>query len=362
MKIPRRFWTQALKLMLCALLLLWVFHGIFLQEGRVAIEQKDVDWDDLKRSEQIIAAWSEGPKAIWKTLSVVHPLAYAVSLFFMGLTLLLGTMRWRMALAAQGLNLPFSRAVEISLIAHFFNSFLLGSTGGDLLKAYYAARETHHKKTEAVTTVFVDRLIGLFSMLLFAAFLMILNRSLIVNQDMIAALSVTIVGMLVACGFLVYLAFWGRNSGKESLLSKWLQKLPKGDYLERSLRSCRVIGKQRGFLIKALALSMALNLALVLQFAAVAYGLGLSVSFTTLMFIVPAIICISALPLTPSGLGVREHLFVQTLTVTAIGVDAKLALSLSLLAYSGSLAWSVLGGIVYVNLKDSRDLDEVTKE
>jgi hypothetical protein len=50
------------------------------------------------------------------------------------------------------------------------------------------------------------------------------------------------------------------------------------------------------------------------------------------------------------------------LTVTAIGVDAKLALSLSLLAYSGSLAWSVLGGIVYVNLKGSQDLDEVTKE
>ena len=41
---------------------------------------------------------------------------------------------------------------------------LLGSTGGDLLKAYYAARESHHKKTEAVVTVFVDRLIGLFSM------------------------------------------------------------------------------------------------------------------------------------------------------------------------------------------------------
>ena len=36
------------------------------------------------------------------------------------------------------------------------------------MKAYYAARETHHKKTEAVLTVFVDRVIGLWSMLLFA--------------------------------------------------------------------------------------------------------------------------------------------------------------------------------------------------
>ena len=53
-------------------------------------------------------------------------------------------------------------------MAQFFNAFLLGSTGGDLLKAYYAARETHHRKTEAVVTVLVDRLIGLFSMLALA--------------------------------------------------------------------------------------------------------------------------------------------------------------------------------------------------
>lgn len=352
---------QGLKLTLCALLLLWVFHAIFLQEGRIAVEQSGVTWDDLDRSEQFRAAWSEGPKIIWKTLRIVDPLAYAISLAFMGLTLLIGTMRWRLALKAQGLALPFSRAAEISLIAHFFNSFLLGSTGGDLLKAYYAARETHHKKTEAVTTVFVDRLIGLFSMLLFAALLMFPNRLLIGNHDLIAAVSITIIGMLIVCGLLVYLAFWGRNSAEESLLSRWLRKLPKGDYLERSLRSCRVYGRKSGFLIKALALSMALNLACVLQFAAVARGLGLTLPFTSLMFIVPAIICISALPITPSGLGVREHLFVGTLTVAAINVDAKLALSLSLLAYSGSLLWSVLGGVFYINLKDSQRLDEVTE-
>ena len=47
--------------------------------------------------------------------------------------------------------------------------------GGDLMKAYYAARETHHKKTEAVTAVFVDRLVGLWAMLLFAGAMMLLN-------------------------------------------------------------------------------------------------------------------------------------------------------------------------------------------
>jgi hypothetical protein len=65
--------------------------------------------------------------------------------------------RWRMGAAgAWARSAVEPLAAEISLVAHFFNSFLLGSTGGDLMKAYYAARETHHKKTEAVMTVFAD--------------------------------------------------------------------------------------------------------------------------------------------------------------------------------------------------------------
>ena len=67
---------------------------------------------------------------------------------------------------------------------------------------------------------------------------------------------------------------------------------------------------------------------------------------------VPTIICISALPVTPSGLGVRENLFVMTLTVPEIGIASTHALSLSLLAYAGSLFWSLVGGIIYLCSKD----------
>ena len=94
------------------------------------------------------------------------------SLLLVGLALCLGVVRWRIVLKAQGLDLSLARATRISFVAQFFNSFLLGSTGGDLIKAYYAARETHHRKTEAVTTVFVDRLVGLWAMLLFAGMMM----------------------------------------------------------------------------------------------------------------------------------------------------------------------------------------------
>jgi hypothetical protein len=53
---------------------------------------------------------------------------------------------------------------------------------------------------------------------------------------------------------------------------------------------------------------------------------------------------------------VRENLFVQMLAV--IGVDPTSALSLSLLAYAGSLFWSLVGGVVYLVLKEKHHLTE----
>ena len=283
----------------------WILHAIFLREGQLAAERLGQSWDALSRWEQWKAGWQHGPRELWRVLCLIDPVAGFGSLVLMGLTILLGVVRWRMVLCVQGLNLPFGRAAEISLVAHFFNSFLLGSTGGDLLKAYYAARETHHKKTEAVTTVFVDRLIGLLSMLLFACLMMIPNLSLLSDHGLLRTVSVFILCMMLGCGLVAGLSFWGGISRTLPQARVWLRKLPKGDLLERSLDSCRCFGSELGFLFRALVLSMVLNVICVFQVLVLAWGLKLDVAALPLFVIVPIIICISALPITPSGLGAR---------------------------------------------------------
>src|SRR5204862_7781988 len=135
------------------------------------------------QADQWNTAWHYGPIELWHNLSIVDASALALSIAIIGTALALGIYRWRTVLRVHGLNLSWGRATEISLVAHFFTSFLLGSTGGDLMKAYYAARETHHKKTEAVVTVFVDRLIGFWAMLLFAGLMMIPNASLLFGNS-----------------------------------------------------------------------------------------------------------------------------------------------------------------------------------
>ena len=111
------------RLVICFLLLAWIFHAIFMNEGRIAWTGEPA-WGDLTRQEQWARAWTLGPPQLWDNLTSVHPLALLVSFLVMGLTIAIGVARWLVALGAQGLSLGWSRALEISLIAHFFNSFL----------------------------------------------------------------------------------------------------------------------------------------------------------------------------------------------------------------------------------------------
>jgi len=356
-KIRRMGWRLAV----CVFLMFWILHVIFLNEGRQAWEREGQSWKELSPVRQWQAAWSAGPPELWRTLRLVDGTAMVLSLVFMGLTLVLGVIRWRLVLRVLGLDLSLGRAAEISVVAHFFNSFLLGATGGDLLKAYYAARETHHKKTEAVVTVVVDRLLGLFAMLVFGCLMMLPNLSLLHAHPRLAALAGFILLMTAGCGLAIVLFFWGGVSRFWPRSRAWFRKLPKGELLEQCVDACREFGRAGAFLWKAMGISMLLNLVCVLQFLVLANGLKLNLSPLALFVIVPMIICVSALPVTPSGLGVRENLYVLMLTAPEINVAATQALSLSLLAYAGSLFWSLIGGVVYASLKERRHLTEVTE-
>lgn len=361
MSAKKKIWHLSWRLVVALFLLAFIFHTIFRNEGRVAWSHQDPPWDSLSRWQQWRIAWTLGPVELWRTISLIPWRVFAVSLGLMGLTILIGVVRWQRVLRVQGLALPMGRAAGISFVAHFFNSFLLGSTGGDLMKAYYAARETHHKKTEAVVTVLVDRLIGLWAMLLFAGAMMLPNLALLTHHRRLAALALIILAMLVACSVILGVAFWGGVSRRFPRARIFLRRLPRAESIERAVEACRQFGRGKRFLFETLALSMVLNAVCVLQLLVIARGLDLNIPVRVLFVVVPMIICISALPITPSGLGVRENLFVWMLAVPEINVPATSALSLSLLAYAGSLFWSLVGGAVYLGLKERQHLEEVVE-
>lgn len=358
----QKIWKTSWRLAVCLLLLLWIFQAVLYNESRLVWQPAGGDWSALSRWERLRIAWTLGPPELWRTLCSMDLRALLVSLLLMGLIIFLGVVRWQMVLKVHGLRLPLWRTTEISLVAHFFNSFLLGSIGGDLLKAYYVARETHHKKTEAVVTVFVDRILGLFSMLLMASAMMAPNWSLLQSHHKLRMLVWLILAMTAGCAGFLVLSFWGGVSTRFPNARKWLRRLPKADFLEKSIEAFREFGRDRTFLLRILPVSMLLNAVCVLHFMTLIWGFGLKAPVLALFAIVPMVTSISALPIAPGGLGVRENLYVWMLSAPQVNIPHSQALLLSLIGYGGSLVWSAVGGFVYLTLKEREHLGEIAAE
>jgi len=92
---------------------------------------------------------------------------------------LIGIARWRLLMRAQSINLPFRRLFTLFFIGHFYNAFMLGATGGDLFKAWAVARESRHRKTEAAALVFLDRIVGLATLVLLVLLVLAIRAPLL---------------------------------------------------------------------------------------------------------------------------------------------------------------------------------------
>ena len=332
-----------------------IFHAIFCNEAQLTLlaDGRPDAWQEMTRWEQRRYAWTHSPVKLLETARRLDATSVVTAFGLCGVLIFLGGLRWQEALRVQGLKLPLGEVTRISFVAHFFNAFLLGSTGGDVWKAYAAARATHHKKAEAALTVFVDRLIGILALLVFAAVFAIPNGSLFLRFHRYDGVGLAILGMMAVAGACVGVGLFTDLLSAEGRLGRIAVRFPRLEGTVRALSACRLFGRSPRFLVRTTVLSIGINMAIVGTFAALAAGLGLRLPPATLWFVVPAVVCLAALPITPSGLGVRENLFVLLLAIDfpGFGVKHAEALSLSLLGYSMNLAWSAVGGLVYLTVR-----------
>ena len=77
--------------------------------------------------------------------------------------------RWYLLVRAVDLPFTLRNAVRLGMVGFFYNTFLPGSVGGDLVKAYFLARDQPGRRATAVATVVADRLVGLFGLILYVA-------------------------------------------------------------------------------------------------------------------------------------------------------------------------------------------------
>lgn len=93
-------------------------------------------------------------------------LLLSAALFFFGLCFTF--VRWWVLVRAQELPFRIRDAARLNFVSLFFSLFLPGAVGGDLVKAGFLAQE-QQRRTVAIATILVDRLIGLYGLFVLAA-------------------------------------------------------------------------------------------------------------------------------------------------------------------------------------------------
>ena len=351
--------SLAVRLIVSVGILAYLFNGIFRKEAAEYFIAQNIDPNTLTWWERTQVFWTVGPSALWDVFRGMNLWWFAAAIACFGGVCLCGTVRWRMILHAQGLMLGFWRTGSIFLIGHFFNAFMLGATGGDVVKALYAAHETHHKKAEAVSTVLVDRLIGLMGLLLLALAMMALFAGRVMADERLRWFA-QVTALLVAGTVGVTVAMiWPGWTRRMPGLWQWTNRLPKIDVLRRMLDAYRKVATKPDLLFKTIFLSLAVHILVIIGILCVARGLDIHTvnGLPDYLLCLPVINTVSAMPISISGLGVREAMYAEMFR--PVGVPESQAVALSLLGFLVGTAWSVVGGFFF--LTHRRELPPATE-
>ena len=249
--------------------------------------------------------------------------------------------RWLIFIRAMALKVPFMAVLRYFFIGLFGNLFLPTAIGGDVIKVIGLCRYSH-SKAKVFATVLLDRLSGFGGMVITSlvavtlGFPLLKDLSLVVMVLVMALVSAVVVGVLF-------------NEKWYTFCCRIFSPFPR---LKKALMNVHydvVLLKGHPQAIgQALGLSCLAQIIFASTFYYLAQALHLDVRYIYMLIFVPLICVASSFP-SIGGLGVREagvaFLFAK------IGIDAGLAVSISLINFVFMVLAGLAGGVVYMLTK-----------
>jgi len=258
---------------------------------------------------------------------------------------LLQSIRLVWMLAVQDVPLSYWNAIKFSYAGNFFNFALPGTVGGDVVKAYYVAQFTH-RKTEAVTTVVLDRAIGLGGLMLLASvtFFFAWERvpwSAAYRNGLATTLAVIWGGLLVGCVFV-----FSRRLRHLLRLPELAGRLPAADQILRVGRATVAMRRHKGLVLLSLLNTVLLQLIVVIAACVMAQALNMRGDFTLYFLFVPLGFLIAAIPFTPpQAAGVMEAAYIKFFCWNGLN-HASAAVAFALANRLTQLVWALPGILV----------------
>ncbi len=248
--------------------------------------------------------------------------------------------------AVQGVRLSYWNAVKLTFAGNFFNFALPGTTGGDLVKAYYITHYTH-LKTEVVTTVFLDRAIGLLGLV----FIAIVGIVVTWNPRAYGALTLVLLLLLAGLGLGTVIVF-SRRIRHALRLPDLAAQLPGGQHLLRIGRATIALRAHPAKVALAMLSTLVLQSIAILSAAVMAWavhmrsGGGWFDDLAYFFIYVSVGFLIAAIPITPpQAIGVMEAAYVKFFATGGLNTASQ-AVALALAVRLIQLVWAVPGVLV----------------
>lgn len=292
-----------------------------------------------------------------------HPLWVGLAFVLHGGIFLLLGARWSMVARRAGIPLPVALAQKLSFVSHFFSSLLPGNAAGEVAKAWILSRhglggeggstrvrnpdgsvtEIVHRSTPraapkllpVVGSMVLDRFCGLTGM--FLSWCTCLVASLALSPSLapvlapVLALAGTVLCLMLAALWL--LPSLGGRLEDRLARSRWSRFL--GQVLE-TLAALREATSDRGTVVRALGISLVVQLLFYTACTACAQALGHGTSLLTLGTTMPLAALANSIPATPGGIGIGEFaagsFFSALGFVSSTGAEIMLLLRLVLWA------------------------------
>ena len=368
MKKPARWAVQLIRLLFCLAAVVYIVYKVTwydyttLNDGRMtevrvlarneAAGTIEIDRDGERVTipvdpEHVHFLEGQVPDIKPGILNVVRGMDLGLGLFAILIFLpvpILQSIRLVWMLAVQDVKLTYWNATKLSYAGNFFNFALPGMVGGDLIKAYYITRFTH-RKTEAVTIVFLDRVIGLMGLMILATVTMLfawsrLEWSAAYRNALALSMGTIWGGLLLGCLIL----FSGRLR-RLFRFSELASRLPAGDQLLRIGRATVSMRTHKWLVFISLANTIVLQLIVVVAAHVMALALHMKGHFSLYYMCVPLGFLVGAIPLTPQAFGIMEGVYLVFFTSGGLN-PASTAFAFALANRLTQLVWAIPGVLV----------------
>jgi uncharacterized protein (TIRG00374 family) len=255
--------------------------------------------------------------------------------------LVLWSYRWQLFLRGAGEAIRLGELFQTLLIGFFFSMFLPTVVCTDAGRMYELSRERENK-TGVVSTVLLDRVVGLISTVIMASLALLIGGYRYIDNFIIP---VVIVGslLLLVVGWVL---FFNRRFMHQF---DWVIRLSIINRFQDSIRSLYqalyLLQQQPRLLIMTLLISFVMQTMEIMSVVLLAVALGLKINAIHFFIFMPIIWILITIPISIGGLGVREGAFVFFLG--QVGIHSGHAITISLLYYFYSVIVGVVGGIIW---------------